>query len=73
MDEQQMKDFLADFAQKWLDQQKDALLLQLVGFIMDSKAKLENEIGSGEVQKIFSEEEEPHKAEKEEQNEVIEI
>lgn len=53
MEEQQIKDFITEITHRWLNEQKDSILLQLVGFIMDKKAELENKIGSGEVQKIF--------------------
>ena len=62
------KQILEDFAEKWLNEQKDTLLLQLVGFIMDKKAKLEEQYGSGEVQKMFNDDDEQdHKQEQEQQ------
>ncbi len=81
MDEQKLKLILEEYAQKWLDIQKDNLLLQLVGFIMDEKHKLEHKIGSGKVQKLFAseaeeaeekiEEEAEEKIEEEIENEII--
>lgn len=55
MDKEEIKEYLKNYCEKWLNEQKDTLMLQLVGFIMDHKYKLENEIGSGEVQKLFNE------------------
>jgi hypothetical protein len=72
MDEQKQKQILEEYAQKWLDIQKDNLLLQLVGFIMDEKHKLEHKIGSGEVQKIFASEEKIEEKIEEEIEEEIE-
>lgn len=46
------KSILEKYAQNWLDQQKDALLIQLIGFMNDHRTRLEREIGSGEVQKM---------------------
>ncbi len=46
------------FVENWLNNQKETLLLQLIGFINDKRSKLEHQIGSGEVQKIEQEQEE---------------
>lgn len=56
MDKTEIIEHLEKITHDWLNNQKDALLLQLVGFMMDKKAQMEGEIGSGEVQKmpIFS-------------------
>lgn len=51
MDATQIEAYLEKTAHNWLNNQKDTLLLQLVGFIMDGKAKLEEKYGSGVVQK----------------------
>lgn len=60
MDKKEIIQHLEKITHDWLNNQKDALLLQLVGFMMDKKAQLEGEIGSGNVQKmsIFSPEQE---------------
>lgn len=72
MDKTEIIEHLEKITHDWLNNQKDTLLLQLVGFMMDKKAILESEIGSGEVQKmpIFS----PKQGEddKETVNEIVE-
>jgi hypothetical protein len=51
-----LQQHLEIFVEKWLNNQKETLLLQLIGFINDKKASLEHQIGSGKVQKLEKEE-----------------
>ncbi len=39
---------LEEFAQRWLDNQKDTLLIQLIGHMSDEKAKAERQYGSAQ-------------------------
>ena len=53
---QELKKHIENYTQNWLDNMKDTLLLQLIGFIENKKNDLEHTIGSGEVQKLMENE-----------------
>lgn len=47
-EKEQYKSELKEYVDKWLSQMKDSLLLQLLGFLQDSKNTLEHQLGSFE-------------------------
>jgi len=52
-----LQQHLEEFTQKWLDNMKDTLLTQLIGFMEHNKHELEHEFGSGKIQELEKESE----------------